>query len=266
MVALDLIRAPLFVPANRPERFAKAAASQTDAVILDLEDAVGPEQKDKARSQLRCDFTQKPVLVRVNACGTPWHEDDMAAISTFPFAGIILPKAEDPMVGATLSRAGARKMPLFPLIETARGLAQARNIAAHAGVQRLVFGSIDFCADLGCEHRRKILLPARSELVLASRLAGRAGPIDGVTARLDDCSEARTDAEHACALGMTGKLCIHPRQVPEVLLCFAPSAWAVDWARRVLDSGDGAVALDGAMIDEPVRLRARQIIAAMSKG
>ncbi|MEO1986445.1 MAG: CoA ester lyase [Martelella sp.] len=263
MVSLDLIRAPLFVPANRPERFAKAAATETDAVILDLEDAVGPDVKDAARAELRCDFTSKPVLVRINARGTSWHEADLAAVRTLPVAGVILPKAEEDTEAVCRLLDG--RIPLLALIETARGLAHARSIAALPGVARLVFGSIDYCADLGCAHERDILLPARSELVLAARLASRPGPIDGVTARLDDPSETRSDAEHARALGMTGKLCIHPAQVPEVLKGFAPTAQEIEWAEHVLGAGEGAVAVDGAMIDEPVRLRARHILKAAQR-
>ncbi|WP_417839551.1 HpcH/HpaI aldolase/citrate lyase family protein [Tritonibacter scottomollicae] len=261
MVSLDLMRTPLFVPANRPERFAKAAASEADAVILDLEDAVGPEAKDAARAELQCGFTLKPVLVRINACATPWHKADLAAVRALPVAGIILPKAEEPAATAVCHRLGG-DIPVLALIETALGFAHARSIAALPGVQRLIFGSIDYCADLGCAHERDILLPVRSELVLASRLVDKPAPIDGVTARIDDPCEIRADAAHARALGMTGKLCIHPRQVPEVLQGFAPSADEIDWAERVLGSGDGAVAIDGAMIDEPVRLRARHILAA----
>jgi len=253
------IRAPLFVPANRPERFAKAAASATDAVILDLEDAVPQDAKEAARAALAADFTDLPVFVRINARGTPWHDADVAAVAGLPVAAVILPKAED---AATCSAvAAATGKPVIALIESGRGLAQARAIAAAKGVERLAFGSIDFCADLGCEHLREVLLPARSELVLASRLAGIAGPIDGVTVQLDDLSVTRDDATHARAMGMTGKLCIHPRQVAEVRNSFAPTQAQIDWARRVLASGDGAISVDGAMVDEPVRIRARAILA-----
>ncbi|WP_174803083.1 HpcH/HpaI aldolase/citrate lyase family protein [Martelella limonii] len=260
MVGIELIKAPLFVPANRPERFAKAAASAADAIILDLEDAVGLDAKDEARANIRCDFTQKPVLVRINARGTPWHAADLDAVRTLSFAGIVLPKAEEET--AEVCAALGDSLPLVALIETARGIAAARAIAAMNGVCRLAFGSIDYCADLGAAHDRAILIPARSELVLASRLAGKPGPIDGVTARLDDPAETRSDTEHARALGMTGKLCIHPKQVPEVLAGFAPSEREIAWAERVLAAGDGAVAVDGAMIDEPVRLRAHHILTA----
>ncbi|HWL57467.1 MAG TPA: CoA ester lyase [Paracoccus sp. (in: a-proteobacteria)] len=253
------IRAPLFVPANRPERFAKAAASGTDAVILDLEDAVPQDAKAAARAALAADFTDLPVLVRVNAQGTPWHDADVAAVAGLPVAAVILPKAEDAAICSAVAAATGK--PVIALIESGLGLAQARAIAAAEGVERLAFGSIDFCADLGCEHLREVLLPARSELVLASRLAGIAGPIDGVTVQLDDLSVIRGDAAHARAMGMTGKLCIHPKQVAEVRNAFAPTEDQIDWARRVLASGDGAVSVDGAMVDEPVRIRARAILA-----
>ena len=253
------IRAPLFVPANRPERFAKAAASGTDAVILDLEDAVPQDAKATARAALAADFTDLPVLVRVNAPGTPWHDADVAAVAGLPAAAVILPKAEDGAICSAVAAATGK--PVIALIESGLGLAQARAIAAAEGVGRLAFGSIDFCADLGCEHLREVLLPARSELVLASRLAGIAGPIDGVTVQLDDLSVIRGDAAHARAMGMTGKLCIHPKQVAEVRNSFAPTEAQIDWARRVLASGDGAVSVDGAMVDEPVRIRARAILA-----
>ena len=253
------IRAPLFVPANRPERFAKAAASGTDAVILDLEDAVPQDAKEAARAALGADFTDLPVLVRINARGTPWHDADVAAVAGLPVAAVILPKAEDPATCSAVAAATGK--PVIALIESGLGLAQARAIAAAEGVERLAFGSIDFCADLGCEHLREVLLPARSELVLASRLASIAGPIDGVTVQLDDLSVIRDDAAHARAMGMTGKLCIHPKQVAEVRNSFAPTEGQIDWARRVLASGDGAVSVDGAMVDEPVRIRARAILA-----
>lgn len=259
MVDLVAIRAPLFVPANRPERFARAAASGADAVILDLEDAVAADAKDAARAALEAGFTELPVIVRINAHGTAWHGADVAAVAGMPVSGVILPKAEDAAITAAVARALGK--PVIALIESARGLANARAIAAAGDVVRLAFGSVDFCADLGCEHLREVLLPARSELVLASRLAGIAAPIDGVTVQIDDPALTHDDAAHARALGLTGKLCIHPRQIAEVRRAFAPTVTEIDWARRVLASGDGAVSVDGAMVDEPVRIRARAILA-----
>lgn len=259
---VNSIATPLFVPASKPERFVKAAASGADAVILDLEDAVAAADKDSARAALDAAFTDLPVIVRINAIGTPWHAADLAAVSGKGFAAVILPKSETAETVAQVV-AALPGLPVIALIESALGLANARAIAAVDGVARLAFGSVDFCADLGCAHLRDILLPARSELVLASRLGGIAAPIDGVTVQLDDPAVTRDDAGHARDLGMTGKLCIHPKQIAEVKRAFAPSEVEISWAKRVLASGDGAVSVDGAMVDEPVRIRARAILAAV---
>ncbi|PWK61273.1 CoA ester lyase [Aminobacter sp. AP02] len=257
MVNIDLIRAPLFVPANRPERFAKAAASGADAVILDLEDAVADNAKETARATLASDFTDVPVIVRINGHGTVWHERDVAAAAKLHLAAVMVPKAEDPAVLSSIWQA-LGGLPLIALIETARGVAAARSIAAAV---RLAFGSVDYCADLDCAHLREVLLPVRSELVLASRLVGIAAPIDGVTLQLDDAGIAHDDACHARDLGLTGKLCIHPKQIAGVVRAFLPSPAEVDWAQRVLASGDGVALIDRIMVDEPVRIRARALLA-----
>lgn len=256
------IQAPLFVPANRPDRFEKAAGTDADAIILDLEDAVPDSEKESARANLGTGFTGKPLIVRLNAAGTAWHEADVAAMRTLRLAAVMLPKAEDADAIARLWQALDCRVPVIALIEGAKGLANVREIAALEGVARLAFGSIDYCADLGCAHKRDVLLPVRAELVLASRLAGIAAPIDGVTAELTDPARTFEDAAHARDVGMTGKLCIHPKQIAEVRRAFAPGEADIAWARRVLATGGGAVAVDGVMVDEPVRIRARAILAA----
>src|SRR5690606_34807527 len=149
------------------------------------------------------------------------------------------------------------KKPVIALIESAIGIGNAREIARAEGVARLAFGSVDFCADLGCMHARNVLLPARFELVMASRLAGIAAPIDGVTLEMQVAEAAASDAAHARALGMGGRLCIHPSQVEPVLSAFRPTEAEIKWAQKILASGDGAVSIDGVMVDEPVRIRAR---------
>ncbi|MCK7614848.1 HpcH/HpaI aldolase/citrate lyase family protein [Roseibium sediminicola] len=257
------LQAPLFVPADRPERFAKAAASDADAIILDLEDAVPATEKDSARANLVTDFTDNPVIVRINAVGTAFHDADIEALKRLGVAAVMVPKAEATADIALLWSALDGEVPVIALIESAIGLANARTLASLEGVVRLAFGSIDYCADLGCAHEREVLLPVRTELVLASKLAGIAAPIDGVTANLSDPDQTFSDTVHAKDLGMTGKLCIHPKQVAEVRRAFAPSETEVEWARRVLASGDGAVSIDGAMVDEPVRMRARAILATL---
>lgn len=261
MVNIDDMSALLFVPANRPERFAKAAASHPDAVILDLEDAVASADKDTARGMLECGFTDLPVLVRINPLGTQWHNADLRSVIALRPAAVMLPKAENPGQIAEVAKE-LGDISLLALIETARGMADARAIASLSGVRRLVFGSVDYCADLGMSHEQTLLIPARSELVLASRLASIAAPIDGVTTRLDDPGLVLDDAAHARTLGMTGKLCIHPKQVESVKTTFIPGEKEIAWANRVLGLGDGAVAVDGEMVDAPVRAKARSILAA----
>ncbi len=251
--------APLFVPAHRPERFLKAAASSADAIIIDLEDAVPADAKDRARAEIRTDFTDLPVLVRINAGNTPWHQADLAAVRKLPIAAIVVPKAELNDNLTTLT--SHSEIPIVALVETARGLAHARAIAALPGVARLAFGSVDFCADLGCAHTREALLSTRSELVLASRFAGLAPPLDGVTTSIEDVNLIASDARHALELGFGGKLAIHPRQIDAIRAGFRPQISEIEWARKVLASAEGAVRIDGTMVDEPVRLQAQSILA-----
>ncbi|OYX21995.1 MAG: CoA ester lyase [Rhodobacterales bacterium 32-66-9] len=262
-MALSALRfvAPLFVPANRPERFAKAAASGADAIILDLEDAVAPVDKDAARAALSAGFTDLPVIVRINAAGTAWHAADLAAAAQSPFAAIMLPKAaslDDIMRVAAIR-------PVVALIETAAGIAEARTIARSGHVARLAFGSVDYAADLGCDHVPEALAAARAEIVLASRLGELPAPLDGVTTDLSDPAIAESDARGARALGFGGKLAIHPRQIEPIKSGFQPRPSEIEWARQVLDSGDGAVRIGQSMIDEPVRARARALLARVSQ-
>lgn len=262
---LSDIVAPLFVPATRLERVAKAAASGADALIIDLEDAVAPAEKVAAREALGgFALPDLPVILRINGAGAPWHEGDLALAAKAGFSGVMLPKSEDAATLAAVHRAVGGK-PLLALVETVRGIASLPTIAAAPGVSRLVFGSVDFSADLGCAHEWEALLLARAQLVLASRVAGLAAPVDGVTLAIDDTQAIEADAKRAAALGFAAKLCIHPRQIAPVLRGFSPSPQEAAWAARVLAAaGEGAAAVEGVMIDAPVRLRAGQILRRAS--
>lgn len=267
MAPVSDIMAPLFVPATRPDRIAKAARSGADAIVVDLEDAVAAKDKASAREGLaNIALPDCPVILRVNATDTTWHQDDLTAAATLGIAGIMLSKSENSDdIAAVHSATG---LPVLALVETAAGLANIDAIARAQGTARLAFGSVDFAADLGCAHAREPLLPARMHLVQASRLAGLAAPIDGVTLAFVDPTVAEADARYAAGLGFAGKLCIHPRQVPAVLLGLAPTAADIDWASRILSAADGgAVTVDGAMVDAPVRQRAHRILlrARLSK-
>ena len=151
------------------------------------------------------------------------------------------------------------------MVETAAGLQRAQALAATPGVVRLAFGSIDFQVDLGIEGDDDALLFFRSQLVLASRLASIAAPVDGVTVSTTDAGQLRHDTQRARRLGFGAKLCIHPQQVDTVHAVFAPSEAERDWAARVIaamaQSAGAAVAVDGRMVDRPVLLKAQRIAA-----
>lgn len=260
--AIDRIALPLFVPADRPERFAKAFAAGADAVIIDLEDAVAPGMKDQARAALLTArnvlaAAASPCLLRLNPEGSVFHEADLEACRGLALQAVMVAKVES--AAAVHRVAAATGLPVFALIESARGLAAAREVAATGA--RLAFGSIDFAADLGCAHTREALLLARAELVLASRLAGVPAPLDGVTAGIRDLEPVRDDAAYAASLGFGGKLLIHPAQLAPAATGLRPTEDEIAWAARVLAAGreGGAAVVDGGMIDAPVRLRAEQI-------
>lgn len=254
-------RSYLFVPGDRPERFAKALASGADAVIVDLEDAVAPQAKDQARAALAAWLAQAapPPIVRINAADTPWFAADLELLRSHEVAAVMLPKAER---AADIARLPAQDV--LPLVESAAGIDGLREIAHAPRVQRLVFGSIDLQADLGMRADEDELLFFRSQLVLHSRLAGLLPPVDGVSTAIDDADLLVADTQRARRLGFGAKLCIHPRQVEAVHRAFRPSASELAWAQRVLDAaaaaGGAALALDGQMIDRPVLLRAQRML------
>ncbi|WP_242657548.1 HpcH/HpaI aldolase/citrate lyase family protein [Mycobacterium intracellulare] len=256
-------RTLLFVPASRPERFAKAAAVGSDVVVIDLEDAVGPDDKVAARDQAAAWISAgNPAMVRINGCRTPWYEDDVAMVTALG-APTMLPKTEDIATVTRLTHACGLRV--VALVETATGVLNAPAVAGVRGVDRLAFGSIDFAAELGVDPLdREALAAARSALVIASAAAGLAGPVDGVTTALRDTDVLREDVRHGCRLGFTGKLCIHPAQVAVAHDSLAPTPDDVSWARLVVagTSPDGsAISVDGRMVDAPVVARARRILS-----
>ncbi len=257
----------LFVPGNRPDRFDKAVAAGPDAVILDLEDAVDPGDKDTAREAI-ASFLDVPregpaLLVRINDATTPWFGADIARLSRSRVAGVMLPKAESAVEIADASAALATDGYILPLIETARGLNLVHEIAAAPRVQRLAFGTLDFAVDIELSGDERGLIAPALAIAVASRCADRAPPVAGVTAAIDDAKALARDIAFARATGFTAKLCIHPQQVEAVARALAPTPAEIDWARRVIAAvpgGAGAVRVDGKMVDRPVLLRARAIL------
>lgn len=249
----------LFVPGNRPERFDKAAAAGSDMVIVDLEDSVAPSEKTAAREHTRRWLKDgRAAVIRINGTDTPWHNADIELLTQLPFAAVMVPKTEK--ISPSLHGRA-----VIALVETAAGIASAAAVASIPEVHRLAFGSVDLAAQLGTDPAdREALLFARSSLVLASAAAGLPPPIDGVTADMTDRGATTDDTRYARALGMTAKLCIHPAQVEPVHHALAPTSQDIEWARRIVaasDSGGGATAVDGQMVDLPVLRRAQAILA-----
>ena len=266
----------LFVPGTRPERFIKALDSGAAGVVLDLEDAVPEEDKKSARDAIRAAWPtfnaeqKKRLVIRTNAPGTPFYAADLILAQELDVSCLLIPKSEsmDQINGAALILPNTA---IIPMIETAIGLDRLREIANSNQVIRLALGNLDLQADLGmvCDLQETQLQTARYQIVLASRVALLAPPIDGVTPSTDDIERITDDAERAKRLGFGGKLCIHPKQVLIVKNAFMPTEEDLAWAQRVIEadqaSKGGAVKLDGRMIDRPVVLLAQRTIALAGK-
>ncbi|NMF97513.1 CoA ester lyase [Aromatoleum toluolicum] len=264
----------LFVPGNRPERFDKAFAAGAGAIVLDLEDAVAPADKARARDAIADWFPShaehaERVVVRINDTQSTWFGDDLALLKELGVTQVMLPKTEWPAQIARVIGAMASPPRVLPLIETARGVRNVDEIAAAEGVQRLVFGTLDYAADLDLSGDETGLIYPSARIAIASRCAELAAPVAGVTPGIDDEARIAADFAFARAFGFGAKLCIHPKQVAVIHAACRPSAAEKDWAERVLAaaaSSDGAVQLDGKMIDRPVVLKAQAILARCTHG
>ncbi len=263
----------LFVPGNRPERFAKALASGADRIIIDLEDAVAPADKAAARAAIAQWMGDHPahvdrVLIRINDAATPWYAEDMAMAQAVQALCVMLPKCEAPGQVADVLAHLPASATVLPLIETARGLLAVQAIAAARGVNRLAFGSLDYMADLDLPVHSVALDYAAAQIAIASRAAGLPSPLAGVTPELDT-ARVSADMLAAKALGFGAKMCIHPAQVAAVHAALAPSAQELAWAQRVLQawaaSAGGAIQLDGKMVARPVVLKAERITAQATR-
>lgn len=253
----------LFVPATRPERFEKAAASGAHRIILDLEDAVSPGDKDVAREAVVDWFRAGGHgVVRINGADTHWFDADLVAVAACPGAEVMVPKAEPTAIGRVAHYLVDRQ--IIALVETVAGLMEIDKVAATRGVSRLAFGNVDFSTDARIPASSPALDHARFRIAMAARYVGLPPPVDGVTLALDDETMIAADIHTARNFGFGAKFCIHPRQVGIVNAGFMPNGEEVSWARRVLaaaeQSGDGVFQLDGKMIDRPVLDRARFLL------
>ncbi|MBN3754345.1 CoA ester lyase [Paraburkholderia sp. Tr-20389] len=266
----------LFVPGDRPERFAKAVLSGADVVIIDLEDAVAPANKAEARGAILEAWPSlleiatehsTSLCIRINGLREKHAKDDLALCHLLRPTLVMVPKVES---GAELGVV-SREVPsarVLALIETALGVLEARSIAAAPNVAKLILGSVDLMLNLGISDDRDPLDWTRSMLVLSSVAAGIGAPVDGVCTSIEDSARIKADAQRARSFGFGAKLCIHPKQIGAVREAFMVTDEEVSWAKRVIEAAEAsagaATAVDGAMIDIPVLLRAKKIVAQHS--
>ena len=273
------LRSLLFAPASRPDMCAKLPRSGPDGVVLDLEDAVAPAAKAEARLQARAaaaelggQHPELAVFVRVNPPGAEWFADDIAQSLAAELTGLVVPKLESAaqvdLVHEGLAQAERSHLRLLAGIETAAGVARAADVVGHPRVDWAYFGAEDFITDMGGVRTDDSLevLYARSQVALAARLAG-VPVLDQVVTAFGDDERFLADAAVGRSIGYSGKLCIHPAQVPLANQCFSPSPEERDRARALLDVWDEAqargrasVAFEGQMVDEPLARRARALL------
>ena len=271
-------RSMLFTPANRPERFEKAKELGADGIIIDLEDAISPQEKDSAR-QIVLDFLLKHqseptndhfnYCVRVNSIKTPAGLKDLTMLIDNQVRPdfLVLPKCES---GAEIeiinNLLAPDTIPIMPLIETAKGLPHINEIAQMPHVTALVFGGADYSADIGAVMEWMPLYQARAELVRACAVA-EISPIDVPYLHLQDADDSGilTETEQVKKMGFTCKLAIHPKHIHPINQVMTPSSDEVSRAQRIVDCYDSAKGnaseIDGKMIDRPVYLSAKRVLA-----
>ena len=265
-----LRRSLLFVPGIATQRFAKAIASGADTILFDLEDSVPPDAKSRAREQVcaalaTTDFGTTEPAVRINAPGTPFHEDDLRATAEAGASAVMIPKSERPeqlhSVGQILDEIDSPAR-LLALLETPLGVSRALEVGQAAPrVDALCFGHADFALEMGVpadDPGSGVLFHARCSVAIAARAAG-VQPIDNVCLAVRDESAFRLDVGLGMKLGFEGKLCIHPAQVAIANEMYTPSQEEVAYAHRVVSGwraaraeGSGVFTLDDKMVDAPL--------------
>lgn len=260
----------LFVPATRIDRVAKAFASGADAVIVDLEDAVADVDKTQARTSIKNYYDSEdyqPIWVRINQAGNEDFEQDLKMCQQMPqLAGLILPKAEQ---AADIEKVhNATGLPIIALIETALGLYQIDSIAKASGLLAFSYGFLDLCNDLqvqvGTLASDIIANQIRYQLLLTSKVHQLLAPIDTVYTDFNDDKGLGQRVQLWSQMGMSGMLCIHPKQVAVVQQSLQPTDAEIDFAKRVLEeyeqSGQAVFKIDDNMVDAPVIERCRQLL------
>lgn len=267
-----LIRSLLFVPGNRPERFAKALASKADLICIDLEDAVPVADKQQAAAQVLAflqqanpaDFAR--LAVRINALSTAAGQQDLNRFSSFPPAYLMLAKCQSAAEVQTAASALQQRSKLIALLESISGLQQATQIAQSSPeLVALMFGGADLSAELGCEFSYEPLLLSRLQLVQAAASASLQ-LIDVPFLALDDEEGLQAETRRCRALGFTGKAAIHPKQLSGIHAALKPAAEQLAYAQQVLAAAeiagaDSVFVVNGKMVDRPVYLACQRIVA-----
>ena len=266
------IKTWLFVPATRIDRVAKAFASGADAVIVDLEDAVADVDKIQARTSIKNYYDSKdyqPIWIRINQAGSTDFEEDLKMCQQMQnLAGFILPKAEQAAGIEQLYHATG--LPVIALIETALGLYQVDRLAKATGLLAFSYGFLDLCNDLqvqvGTAAADMIANQIRYQLLLTSKVNNLLAPIDTVYTDFNDNEGLGKRVQLWSQMGMSGMLCIHPKQVAVVQKSLQPTDAEIDFAKRVVEeyeqSGQAVFKIDGNMVDAPVIERCRQLLVS----
>ena len=261
-------RSLLFVPGSRPDMVAKVPRWRPDATVVDLEDAVRPGEKDRARrvglaAASDLDPAATITLARINSLGSRWFTDDLQAAANSRIQGLVLPKYESADALASMRAQLPGTFLIVVGLETARGVASSRELLVH-GPDAVYFGAEDYIADVGGYRTGDgyEVLHARSEVILAARLAGISA-VDQAVVDISHDPAFLADAQAGKSIGYAGKICIHPRQVELAHRVFTPSPEEVNHARRVVEAATagGVAVVDGHMVDEVHVRMARQILA-----
>ena len=251
-------RSALYMPASNPRAIAKARSLACDVVILDLEDAVAPDEKAAARNRVVAEvgtggFGTRELVVRINALDTPWGADDIAALRSIGIDAVLVPKISGAAdLAAVRAALGTDGPPIWAMIETCGGVLELPGIARAAAGSRLtalIAGTNDLAKELRCRPGvdRTPLIPALMAIVTAARAAGLVA-LDGVCNALDDPARLVAEAEQGAGLGYDGKTLIHPAQIAAANTAFGPTPDQLEWARTVVSAfADGAAADKGAI-------------------
>lgn len=263
-------RSQLFVPGNRPDRFEKACQTQADLVCIDLEDAVGPADKDSARAAVLewlGKTSHKHVSLRLNSLDTEIGSQDVQALErsglNLPF--VMIPKvASRSQLNDLDGRLPDALGPFFAIIESAEGLLNSANIFSHSRVRLGMYGAVDYAGDVNCDLSWETHRFARSKLVMEAHVHNvQLFDVPHIDVRnLDDC-EATT--RQAKALGIHARSAIHPAQIERIHKALSPSTEDVEYAQKVIEayaaSNGNVVLLDGKFVEAPIVKRAQRIIA-----